>query len=206
MIEKNILRVAVRDILLEYMMHNTIKPGQRISLPQLSKALGVSATPLREALTQLSETGLVTYIANRGFFVTELQEQEALEIYELIALLEAQAIRESHYTEKDLAELSLLNLQFKDAESSIDKLSLDRQFHQRLIQQYPNRYAKKIIEDIRIRVIVYELEFMTAYPVEASMQMHAEMIEALREHQPAKATQILQENWAISKNHILNNL
>ena len=72
MIQKYIFRDAIKDVLLNFMLENSIKPGERISLAAIAKKLDVSVTPIREALTQLSETGIVTYKANRGFFVTEL--------------------------------------------------------------------------------------------------------------------------------------
>jgi len=72
MIQKNIFRNAIKDILLNFMLENKAKPGERISLAALAKELDVSVTPIREALTQLAETGIVTYKANKGFYVTEL--------------------------------------------------------------------------------------------------------------------------------------
>ncbi|MEM8896379.1 MAG: GntR family transcriptional regulator, partial [Bacteroidota bacterium] len=133
----------MKDILLEYMEQGSVKPGERISLPELAKELEVSATPLREALTQLTETGLVTYIANRGFFVSSLHEQEAIEIYELIAILESQAVLATDFLISDLKELEIINAQFKTAQDSISKLRTDRLFHQKLIQNYSNQTAKK---------------------------------------------------------------
>ena len=93
MLQKLILRQEVKEMLLGYICTDRIKPGQRLSLPDLARDLGVSATPIREALTQLSESGIVRYIANRGFFVAELSREEAAEIYQLMATLECEAIR-----------------------------------------------------------------------------------------------------------------
>ena len=205
MIEKNILRKAVKDILLEYMEKGSVKPGERISLPELANELEVSATPLREALTQLTETGLVTYIANRGFFVSSLHEQEAIEIYELITILESQAVLASDFSSADLKELEIINAQFKTAEDSISKLRTDRLFHQKLIQNYPNQAAKKIIEDIRMRVFIYEFEFMESSSIEESVQMHQEIIDKLKQNKRDMAISILKSNWEISKNQILQN-
>ena len=93
MIIKHILRNQVKEILLDQMIKGKVKPGKRISLPSFAEELSVSVTPIREALTQLTESGIITYISNRGFFVTDLNEKEASEIYEVISLLEGQAIK-----------------------------------------------------------------------------------------------------------------
>ena len=93
MLKKIIFKDEVKKILLEHILTGNIKPGERISLPTIAKELELSVTPIREALTQLSETGIVTYIANRGFFVIELSIREAKEIYDLMAVLEGNAVK-----------------------------------------------------------------------------------------------------------------
>ena len=68
MLKKIIFKNEVKEILLGHILQGNVNPGERISLPKVASELEVSVTPIREALTQLSETGIVNYIANRGFF------------------------------------------------------------------------------------------------------------------------------------------
>ena len=204
MIEKNIFRAEIKNILLKYMEEGIVMPGERLSLPKIASELDVSVTPVREALTQLTETGIVTYKANRGFFVTELSEQEAIEIYEIIVVLESEAIKNSAFSAEQILQLRKINQSFKDAQSGKDKLRFDRLFHQKLIEKYSNTHAQKIIEDIRVRVFMYELKFMISTPSQESHEMHDKMINLLEEGAINKAVKELKSNWNISIKHITN--
>jgi DNA-binding GntR family transcriptional regulator len=62
---------------------NEIMPGQKLHHQQLSERLGVSRTPVREALTRLVQEGYVAFLPNRGFTCKEIRMQEAEELYEL---------------------------------------------------------------------------------------------------------------------------
>lgn len=199
------LRKDVKTILLNQMAEGKIAPGHRISLPSIAEALEVSATPVREALSQLVETGIVTYIPNRGFFVTELNTSEALELYELMITLETAAVKESTFTNAQLAELKLINLNFTKATHATERLKLDMAFHKCLIKSYTNQYAHKLIEDIRLRIFIYEHVYMTNMPNETSVKMHNDIIDALEQKEVDKAISILQNNWNISINHINQN-
>lgn len=186
------------------MLKGTIKAGERLSLAQIASDLDVSVTPIREALTQLTETGLVTYKSNRGFFVTELSEQEATEIYEIINLLESEAIRNTYYSAEHIRQLREINKQFSACKDVKDKLHLDKTFHQKLIEKYTNQYALKIVEDIRVRVFIYELEFMNAVPTSESALMHEKIIDFLEAGNTTAAILELGANWKLSVNYIIN--
>ncbi|MDG5491500.1 GntR family transcriptional regulator [Psychroserpens sp. SPM9] len=203
MLVKNIFRKEIKEILLEHMVNGKITPGVRISLPQIAKELEVSVTPIREALTQLSEIGIVNYIPNRGFFVTEFSENEAVELFETIALLESEAIKKSEFTKQQLEELNSINERFKTSNHSLHKLQMDMKFHQKLIENYPNTFLKKIIEDIRIRIFIYEHQFMSHQPINSSAKMHADMIDALKNGNSKQAIQLLHKNWMITIDTII---
>ena len=71
---------------------NEIMPGQKLHHQELSERLGVSRTPVREALTRLVQEGYVSFLPNRGFTCKEIRIQEAEELYELREALEAFAV------------------------------------------------------------------------------------------------------------------
>lgn len=196
------LRKDVKNILLNQMAEGQIAPGHRISLPSIAEALEVSTTPVREALSQLVETGIVTYIPNRGFFVTELNAKIALELYELIITLECEAIKQSQFTKAQLAELQLINVNFSKAQHATERLKLDMAFHKCLIKSYSNQFAHKLIEDIRVRIFIYEHVYMTQESNTTSVAMHNDLIDALEKNQINQAVHMLKDNWAISINHI----
>lgn len=203
MLTKNIFRTSIRDIILRYMIEGIVKPGERLSLSMIADDLEVSATPVREALTQLTETGIVTYIPNRGFFVTELSQKDALDIYGIISILESEAVKHSHFNGEDFESLRHINERFKNAESPKEKLELDRLFHQKLVENYDNQYAKKIIQDINVRVFIYEHEFMSIAPIASSYHMHERILDCLEKGNLEEAAQEVRKNWQISMEHII---
>lgn len=180
------------------MLEGKVEVNQRLSLPELAAAMDTSVTPVREALTQLTETGIVLYKPNRGFFVAQLDDQEAIEIYQLIRLLESEALRRSSFSQVDINELRSINKQFLRAEDNLSRIQLDTSFHQALIQNYANKTSIKIIEDLRIRISIHELKFMDALPSRKSWQMHENIIEHLKNKDIHSAIKELHSNWEIS--------
>src|SRR3989475_13333771 len=74
---------------------NEYMPGQKLHHQHLSERLGVSRTPVREALTRLVQEGYVTFLPNRGFTCKEIRLQEAEELYDLREALEAFAVEKA---------------------------------------------------------------------------------------------------------------
>jgi len=202
MIQKLIFKNEVKEILLDYILKGDVKPGDRLSLPSIAEVLDVSVTPIREALTQLSETGIVTYIANRGFFVTELSVKQAKEIYELMMILEGNAVEKSTFDKVQLSELVQINKNLIKATKAIDILKFDREFHQKLIENYDNVSAIKIIETLRVRISLYEYAFWSEEQKQDSIDMHNDIIKALKANKVSTAVNLVKKNWLLSEHAI----
>ncbi|TIO09395.1 MAG: GntR family transcriptional regulator [Mesorhizobium sp.] len=80
---------TIRKLLVEF----KLKPGERINEVQLSRSLGVSRTPIREALNRLASEGFVSLTPNRGFFIRSLSTEGLLDLYELRSIIECAAFR-----------------------------------------------------------------------------------------------------------------
>src|SRR5215470_20083861 len=89
---------------------NEILPGQKLHHQELSERLGVSRTPVREALTRLVQEGYVSFLPNRGFTCKEIRLQEAEELYEVREALEAFAVERAL---RNLTETGLNRLRAK---------------------------------------------------------------------------------------------
>ena len=206
MLKKIIYKEEVKKILLEHILVGNIKPGERISLPSVASELDLSVTPIREALTQLSETGIVNYIANRGFFVMELSITEFKDIYDLMALLESNAVEHSSYNAKQLKELNRINKAFVNAKNALEMLDYDRLFHQKLIETYSNGLAVKIIENLRVRISLYDYAFWNEDQKFTSMAMHEKIINYLANDDKSKATALVKDNWIQGVQYIIDRL
>ncbi|MHB1310748.1 MAG: GntR family transcriptional regulator [Gemmatimonadaceae bacterium] len=87
------LRTQVYDFLRAEMAKGGLQPGEFLDLNELASRLGVSRTPLREALLHLESQGFVSVLPRRGFKVNELTLDDIRHFYEIIGALEAAALR-----------------------------------------------------------------------------------------------------------------
>src|SRR6516164_1747566 len=92
LISKKPLRDDIHALLRERIVKGGVPPGNRLQDVQLASELGVSRTPVREALLRLEREGLVESDPNRGFFVAPLSRQEVLEIYPMVWALKCLAL------------------------------------------------------------------------------------------------------------------
>jgi DNA-binding GntR family transcriptional regulator len=83
----------VHDTLKDFIRDGVLVPGQRVREAEIAERLGVSRTPVREAINRLLSEGLLALTPGRGFAVAELDEQQVLEIYALREFLEGAAAR-----------------------------------------------------------------------------------------------------------------
>ncbi|GAB5554323.1 MAG: GntR family transcriptional regulator [Saprospiraceae bacterium] len=206
MLNKIIFKDEVKKIILEHIITGNLKPGERISLPAIAAKLELSVTPIREALTQLSETGIVNYKANRGFFVMELSIQEAKEVYDLMAILESNAVKKSAYNTKQIQELRTINSAFIKARNALEMLDYDRLFHQKLIDTYTNYSAINIIENLRVRVSLYDYAFWNETQKMVSIAMHEKIITLLASNKKEAAATLVEDNWIQGVNYIIDKL
>ncbi|AMM21583.1 GntR family transcriptional regulator [Frondihabitans sp. PAMC 28766] len=102
-IERRGLRDHVYDRVLDVLLGPDVEPGARLSIDSIARELGVSPTPVREALVQLERTGLVTRVANKGYRVSPPLAAEQLD-----ALFDARALLEGGATELAAAHASAL--------------------------------------------------------------------------------------------------
>jgi len=105
------LRQQVYDVLCEDLGRGELRPGATINLDQVAKRLGVSRTPLREALLRLESEGFVTIRPRSGVVVRELSEEDIRNLYQMIGALEASVILIEHerLTDERVAAMRVAN-------------------------------------------------------------------------------------------------
>ncbi|MCZ7528349.1 MAG: GntR family transcriptional regulator [Acidimicrobiia bacterium] len=92
-IERRPLRDKVREEVLERLLRGVLPVGTNINEPELARELGVSRTPLREALLSLEREGLLDTHPGRGWWVAPLTPETVLDVYPIVGTLEALAVR-----------------------------------------------------------------------------------------------------------------
>jgi DNA-binding GntR family transcriptional regulator len=118
-------------------------PGERIPEEEIARSLGVSRTPVREALRRLQERGMLTVGAGRSLVVAELSKQQVLELYAMREILEGSAARFAarHANEAEIDMLhGLLGELDKHRDDPRLLVSLNRRFHRAVCDAAHNRY------------------------------------------------------------------
>jgi len=170
MTSESLSHVAYYQIL-QCLIDHSLPIGQRISEPALARQLGISRTPVREALSRLESEGYLYQVAGSGTFRTEPERQQVLEAYEVREALECQAAgnaaRRMSSQERIELKLQCDNMHaairaFRDSggdfmtgEPLQQYLVSDLKFHLLLLRAANNLTAMKIVTDRRIRDCVF---------------------------------------------------
>ena len=133
------------------------KPGERLNEVELSKRLGASRTPLREALNRLSAEGFITFEVGKGFFCREFGPREIYELYQLRSVLEEAAVRLvcEFASDAELDELDrfLVETGPDDGGRSNEALvALDEHFHETLMDLTRNAEMRRILRNVNARI------------------------------------------------------
>lgn len=158
------------------------KPGTVFSVPSLSTELGVSTTPVREALLELARDGLITPMRNRGFRVEPMTVAAMENLFDMRVLLESHAlviVARARLT--DTAELKRLAEAVGvavDAEDMTGYLNTDREFHRALVERANNPLLTKMVMQLRSDMRLYGIDSPEGRKRQKlSVKEHFQMIE-----------------------------
>jgi DNA-binding GntR family transcriptional regulator len=128
-----VLSARIADEIREAVLSGQMQPGMRIRQELLAAEFGASRIPVREALKQLENEGLVVLAPNRGAWIADVNSEESIEVYKIREVVEPLAIHESvpNLTDADIASLDLTVRQLETVETLEDYIQLDRAFHLR---------------------------------------------------------------------------
>lgn len=152
----------VADALRAAILRGTFKPGEKLDQQQVSDDLGVSRSPVREALRTLAAEGLVTIIPNRGAIVTERSIEELDELQFIRRMLEGAAARRAAPRMDDL-RLEKLAALLEDADKTNDLeqiLALNNEFHSAIYSAYPQATLISHIQQLRNKVAPYNRVYL----------------------------------------------
>jgi DNA-binding GntR family transcriptional regulator len=185
-------QAAVREMIVD----GVLPEGERINEVHLAQNLGVSRTPLREALNRLAAEGALTSAPRIGFFVRPLTLDEFQQVYAIRPLLDPEALRLAGVpSPKKLDRLERLNDKLRNSAAGEAAITLDDQWHLELIGDCPNRVLIELIENNILRTKRYELALMRERPnVARATDEHAEILAALRANDLETACAALKQN------------
>jgi GntR family transcriptional regulator, rspAB operon transcriptional repressor len=174
-------------ILKQKILRRQLKPGQRILVDDIAHALGVSRTPVTDALKRLAVEGLVVIQPRRGTFVSELTSRDVAELFDIRLILELYAARHTLEQEKVDAFLTAIeepmrhmreatvNDSYGDYETFI---AADRKLHLELVKMTENQRLIQTYTDLNVHMGVSRAHYLNS--VENAREAHQEHQEILR--------------------------
>ncbi|HEV7913963.1 MAG TPA: GntR family transcriptional regulator [Albitalea sp.] len=194
-------RVAER--LRERILAHSLAPGSWIDEQALTAELGISRTPLREALKVLASEGLVTMKLRRGAYVTEVSERDLAEVFHLLSLLESDAAAAvaRDAGDAEIAELAALHQKLEDTVADRDAFfAANERFHMRLLEIADNRWRHQMVADLRRVMKLYRHHSLFKQGrLEASLKEHRKIIAALKARNAPLVQQLMQQHLAHGK-------
>jgi DNA-binding GntR family transcriptional regulator len=180
------LRQQVSDALRAALISGRMRPGVLYPAPALAEMLGVSATPVREAMLDLVREGLVEVERNKGFRVTAVSDRELDELAEVRLLLEVPAMgkvaanitKETGARLEGLRHRAVLLEQAAEGDDLVAYMQLDTDFHTQFLALHGNQELVKTVRNLRSRSRLYGLERLArAGGLVQSTREHAQMID-----------------------------
>ncbi len=177
---------AVKEAILSGQLHS----GSRILETDIARMLGVSRTPVREALNHLSARGLIEEAPGRGFVVTRLDRQHILELYALREVLEATAARlaSQHASIIEIEHLCDLHKEFATSEGNSGRLrDINRRFHQTISDASHNRYLVQWLKAFQDTLALLPYTAYEGDRYRSAQQEHASILGAINAHEAEEA-------------------
>lgn len=204
-IVQQVLYLEVADRLRAMIQSRELKAGAWVDEAQLTRQLGVSRTPLREALKVLVAEGLLRLEPRRGCFVNELSARDLNDIFPLMAMLEGRCAYEaaSKVTHEDLTRLEPLHEQLEHhaRAGDIDQYyAVNAQIHEAIQELADNRWLSDMVESLR-KVLSLSRHKSLAYPgrIRESCAEHMAIFAALKARDPDGAE-------ALTRKHLMRQL
>jgi DNA-binding GntR family transcriptional regulator len=187
------------DRLREGIVKGELKLGEQVSEAQLAQRMGISKTPVREALMRLRMEGLVDIVPQRGTFVFKLTPEQVGQLCRYRAMIETAALREAAATQPDQLirgmRKHIEEMKAAEAAGDLDRLSrIDMNFHHEFVACCTNSYLRGAYELIR-----YQLTALRhRSPIGNMVESHQVLLEALLRKDVEGACQMLHQ-------HVLEN-
>jgi DNA-binding GntR family transcriptional regulator len=193
----------IAEVLEEQILTGRFAPGDRLDEVRLAEEHGVSRTPIREAFQKLALSGLVVQHPRRGVFVRETQPVELMEMFEVMAELEAFCCRLAaiRATEPAIAELRAANDACRQAMEAGDADTYYRQneiFHHLIYAQSGNRFLELESQRLHRRLRPYRrMQLHLRGRLKQSMDEHQTIVEAIGTGDAVSAGELMRAHVAV---------
>ncbi len=159
------LRDTVFNQLRLQILHGELKPGERLMEVALAEKLGVSRTPVREAIRMLEQEGLAVLLPRRGAHVASIDNKQLEDMLEARRTLEAFTVNAAcgRISRAQIEELRQFNMKFREAVKSGDTVAmadLDFIFHEAIARAAGNKRIMEMLQHLREQLFRYQYEYL----------------------------------------------
>ena len=207
------LRDVVFNTLRQAILKGELKPGERLMGIQLANKLGVSRTPVREAIRKLELEGLVLMIPRKGAEVAEITRQDMEDVLEVRTALEELAVKDAcdHITDAQLSELKKASNEFKKAllegKDLVTCADADMHFHDVILSATNNRRLIQMLNNLSEQMYRYRMEYLKDERTHKTLiEEHDAIRRALKKHDKVKAGAAIRVHIDNQKRSILESL
>jgi len=206
------LREVVCETLRDAIRKGVLKPGERLMEIQLAEELGVSRTPVREAIRKLELEGYVIMMPRRGTYVANLSIRDVNEVFEIRTSLDslASGLAAERITDEELERLQRLLVMIGEyiEENNMEKIvETDTEFHDILYQASRNTRLVGIIFNLREQLTRFRSTSM-AYPgrLKETLEEHRHLVEAIAQGDALEAQRAAEEHMEKSEQTLLTSM
>jgi DNA-binding GntR family transcriptional regulator len=204
-IEQSSISEKAYEILSNLIIENKLRPGERLPEEQLAKTLGISRTPLREAIGRLVNDGLVTLEPRKGARVSTFELEDIMEVYDIRMVLEGLAVRLAA-PHLDPQELTRLRDQF--ASHDMDTLiRADTELHDLIIRHCGNRRLQEFLDTLHNLIQFFRIAgYGSAQQSIRATSAHLAIIYALLNSDGESAERLMKDHISQVKDDILEHI
>jgi len=206
------LRDIVFEALREAIINGTLKPGERLMELQLAEDLGVSRTPIREAIRKLELEGLVVMIPRKGAYVAGISIKDIADVFEIRAALESLAagLAAKRITEPEIKELyrSLEKVAEASQEGDFEKVvQSDTELHDLIYKASRNGRLVQLINKLREQIQRFRSTTLS-YPgrIKQTLEEHEKLVKAISQGDSSLARALAQEHIENAENSMMEAL
>lgn len=215
-IPKARLNDSVYDVVKENILSQVFAPGQRLKLDELVQQLGVSMTPLKDALNRLAAEGLVEIMPRQGTYVTNLNQAEIAETFDVRCALEVMAAQLflERSTDAELQEISVMVDQLNELVKSPDKsaiyqdyVKIDSAMHRRILELSRNGRLLAAHEREHTHIYMARVRYGTfEASLEQAQNEHRLLQEAILARNIPQVQAVLSHHIQRAKNSLLDDI
>ncbi|KNZ69215.1 GntR family transcriptional regulator [Thermincola ferriacetica] len=204
------LREIVFEALREAIINGTLEPGERLMEIQLAEEMGVSRTPVREAIRKLELEGFVVMVPRKGAYVAGLSMKDIADVFEIRTALESLAagLAAERITEEELENLERLLVKIGECvqANDLDKLiEVDTEFHDVLFKATRNERLVQIISNLREQIQRFRTTSLASPGrMKYALEEHKKIVEAVSERNVELAQKLAAEHIENAENIMLN--